>query len=128
VATAMVQSTRMVGSMFGTAVVGTLVTRLYAHHVDAALEAAGGMQWQSSLAEPQILIDHARAARFSASAAAAGHDPAALLGAARDILVGAVHSSQWLVAVVMMLALFWVRRIPPIDLHRPHAREGSSHE
>ncbi|HEX8963999.1 MAG TPA: MDR family MFS transporter [Rhodocyclaceae bacterium] len=125
VATAMVQSTRMVGSMFGTAVVGTLVTRLYAHRVEAALEASGGAQWRGWLAEPQILIDHPRAARFGEAVQAAGHDPAALLAAARDVLVGAVHSSQWLVAVVMMLALFWVRRIPPIDLHRAHPQEGN---
>lgn len=127
VATAMVQSTRMVGSMFGTAVVGALVTRLYAHQVGAMLEPAAA-PWQAWLAEPQILVDHALAARFSAAARSVGQDPAALLSGARDILVNAVHSSQWLVAAVMMLALFWVRRVPPIDIHQPHGQEAIRHE
>jgi EmrB/QacA subfamily drug resistance transporter len=127
VATAMVQSTRMVGSMLGTAVVGMLVTRIYAHRVDATLEAADGSPWKSWLAEPQILIDHALAGRFGDAARAAGQDAGALIAGARDVLVGAIHSSQWLVVGVMMLALFWVRRIPPINLHRP-PREGAKHE
>jgi EmrB/QacA subfamily drug resistance transporter len=118
VATAMVQSTRMIGSMLGTAVVGALVTRLYAHNIGTTLQATAGEPWRAWLAEPQILVDRALAARFGAAAQAAGQDPAALLAGARDLLVDAVHSSQWLVAAVMMLALFWVRRVPSIDLHQ----------
>ncbi len=127
VATAMVQSTRMVGSMLGTAVVGTLVARLYAHKVDALL--GGGLEpWRAALAAPRILVDHAQAARFSAAAQSAGHDALALLNAARGVLVDSIHASQWLVAAVMMLALFWVRRVPRIDLHSPAGREASSYE
>jgi EmrB/QacA subfamily drug resistance transporter len=128
VATAMVQSTRMIGSMLGTAVVGTLVTRLYAHRVEAALGAGSESQWTSWLAEPQILVDHALAARFMAAASAAGHDAAAMLVVARGQLVDAVHGSQWLVVAVMVLALFWVRRIPPINLHRSPGPEASNHD
>ncbi|MGE5467877.1 MAG: MDR family MFS transporter [Ignavibacteria bacterium] len=120
VATAMVQSTRMMGSMLGTAVVGTLVTRLYAWKIEALPDAA---RWREWLAEPQILVDHALAARFAAAADAAGQDASALILAARGLLVDAVHASQWLVAVGMLLALFWVRRIPPIHLHRPYVPE-----
>ncbi|HEX8986647.1 MAG TPA: MFS transporter [Rhodocyclaceae bacterium] len=119
IATAMVQSTRMVGSMLGTAVVGMLVTQTYAWRVGGMVAGGADTAWAGWLAEPQLLVDHALAARFGAAATAAGRDAAALLDGARGMLVGAVHASQWLVAGVLVLALFWVRRIPPIDLHRP---------
>jgi hypothetical protein len=124
----MVQSTRMIGSMLGTALIGTLVTRLYAFNIDAAFPVGAGAAWAAPLSEPQILVDHALAARFATAAQAAGQDAGMLLSAARSVLVDAIHGSQWLVAAVMLLALFWVSRIPPINLHRPVGREADIRE
>jgi MFS family permease len=128
IATAMVQSTRMVGSMLGTAVVGMLVSRVYEHRVAALVPAEAVAAWAGALGEPQVLVDRSLAVDFIAAAQRAGHDGAALLSGARDVLVSAVHGSQWLVAAAMLLALFWARRVPPIDIHRPPGSAGVSHE
>jgi hypothetical protein len=127
VATAMIQSMRMIGGMLGTALIGTLVSHLYAYRIGAMLQARGGAQWASWLHEPQILVDHALAARFGAAAQQAGQDAAALLAGARGSLVEAIHGSQWLVVAVMMLALWGVRRIPPISLHHHIVSEEEGH-
>ncbi|MDD5250576.1 MAG: MFS transporter [Rhodocyclaceae bacterium] len=129
VATAMIQSMRMIGGMLGTALVGTLVSHLYAHQVHAMLLAHDGAQWSAWLDEPQVLVDHALAARFAAAALHAGQDAASLLAGARGSLVDAIHGSQWLVVAVMLLALWGVRRIPPLSLHHPVAgKEEDRHE
>ncbi|EAP70699.1 Hypothetical Protein RRSL_00166 [Ralstonia solanacearum UW551] len=52
IATALLQSLRMVGGMVGTALVGTLVSERYAGGVGDALRADGAMQWLHRLAMP----------------------------------------------------------------------------
>ncbi len=59
IATAMLQSLRMVGGMVGTALVGTMVTRSYTAGVERALQAAGASDWAGRMTRPQILIDKA---------------------------------------------------------------------
>jgi EmrB/QacA subfamily drug resistance transporter len=71
VATAMMQSTRMVGGMLGTALIGAFVTRSAQHHGE---------------------------------------------------LVSAIHSGQWIVVALLVLAMVVARRIPPIYLHEPAVR------
>ena len=67
VATAMIQSTRMIGGMLGTALVGVFVTRRYAAGVDALPVAP---QWLAWLRDPQILLNAETSARFEQLAAA----------------------------------------------------------
>jgi MFS family permease len=119
VATAMLQSMRMIGGMLGMALAGTLVSHRYAHGVNDMLQADNGIQWARWLDDPQILVNHTLAAKFGAEALQAGHDAALLLTGARTGLVNAIHSSQWLVVAVMALALWALRRVPAISLHRP---------
>ena len=59
IATALLQSLRMVGGMVGTALTGTLVNQMYSSGVRNALSADHAMQWHARLADPQILIDRA---------------------------------------------------------------------
>ncbi|HTY98438.1 MAG TPA: MDR family MFS transporter [Rhodocyclaceae bacterium] len=125
VATAMLQSMRMVGGMLGMALGGTLVSRIYAHGVDRLLADGDGARWSSWLEDPQILVNRGLAERFTA---AAGHDAAMWLAGARDALVNAIHSSQWVVVVVMLLALWLVRRVPPINLHHRPVAVEAAHE
>lgn len=115
VATALLQSMRMMGGMLGTALIGTFVSHRYVQGVDERLANANATQWAGWLADPQILVNHEQATRFLATA---GSQASALITGARDSLVDAVHHSQWIVLGMLGLGLFLVRRVPRIDLHR----------
>jgi EmrB/QacA subfamily drug resistance transporter len=118
VATAMLQSMRMVGGMLGTALIGTFVAHRYASGIDDMLAAGRGGQWTVWLEDPQILVNHALAAKFAAAVSMSGQNAAMLMDGARASLVGAIHRSQWLVVAFMCVALFGASRVPPIKLHR----------
>ncbi|MGC0154072.1 MDR family MFS transporter [Chromobacterium vaccinii] len=115
VSTAMLQSTRMIGGMLGTAVMGAVVSHHFQRGVAALVagDARGG-DWLRWLADPQTLLNAASLAQFRAAAAAA--HPDALLAATRLRLVDAIHFSQWLVAAVLLLGLWLVRKVPAIQL------------
>ncbi|AOY94797.1 MFS transporter [Cupriavidus sp. USMAA2-4] len=118
IATAMLQSLRMVGGMAGTALIGTLVDRRYADGVRAALAGAGANDWMPRLGDPQVLIDKAAQSGLLAQLHQAGHNGALLLEQARLSLVGAIHLGLVLGAVVAALGIWLARRVPPIKLER----------
>ncbi|MFJ5383710.1 MFS transporter, partial [Cupriavidus sp. CER94] len=120
IATAMLQSLRMVGGMVGTALVGTLVTRSYTTGVTASLAAANASDWASRLTDPQILIDKAAQAELLTHLQKAGHNGALLLEQARVSLVSAIHLGLLLAAVAALIGIWRVRRVPPIRLARVH--------
>lgn len=124
VATAMLQSMRMIGGMLGMAIVGTLVSHRYVAEVDILLLASDGMRWAPQLGDPQILLDTALARNFSDSLAATGHDAAMLLSGARDGLIAAIHSSQWIIAALIALAFLVVYHAPPVGFRRDTATGG----
>jgi MFS family permease len=117
VATAMLQSMRMVGSMLGTALVGSLISNLYVSKVNDMLVANHGIQWASWLDDPQILFNHVRAAKFLEVVHLTGHDAEIFLAGTRNALVDAIHDSQWFIAVFIVLAFWLVHRIPAINIH-----------
>ena len=117
IATALLQSLRMVGGMVGTALVGTMVSERYASGVGDALRADNATQWLHKLADPEILIDHDAQTALLTQMHAAGHDGAALLEAARHVLVGAIHIGLIAATVVAAIGLWRVRRVPPVVLH-----------
>jgi len=125
VATAVLQSTRMIGGMLGTALIGTLVSHRYSQGVNDMLAEHGALQWQSWLETPQILVTPAQTAKFHAAASAAGQDAAVLIDLARDSLVSAVHTSQWLVVMLMVLVAWLAYLVPPMQLS-PARNEASS--
>jgi EmrB/QacA subfamily drug resistance transporter len=127
VATAMLQSTRMVGGMLGMALCGSYISRSYVHGVNGMLAASGGSQWASWLDDPQILVNHALADKLNAAMAQAG-DGMALLDAAREAMVSAIHGSQWIVVALVALALWITRLVPPVDLHSETVIQEPSHE
>ncbi|POZ63310.1 MFS transporter [Chromobacterium alticapitis] len=126
VSTAMLQSTRMVGGMLGTAVMGVVVSRQFQHGVAAMLEARHGGAWQSWLADPQTLLNPAILAQFRLAAAAA--QPEALLAATRLQLVDAIHLSQWLVAILLLPGLWLARKVPAIQLSSMISAEAPRHD
>ncbi|PXW29285.1 MDR family MFS transporter [Paraburkholderia caballeronis] len=118
IATALLQSLRMIGGMFGTALTGTLVSHLYANGVRGALTADNAAHWFPQLADPQILINRDAQTSLIGELAHAGHNGEALLEAARDALVGAIHLGIAVAAAIAVVAIWQSRRVPPIRLRR----------
>jgi predicted MFS family arabinose efflux permease len=120
IATALLQSLRMIGGMIGTALTGTLVSHLYASGVSLALERDHAMHWLGDLSDPQILINREGQDTLLAQLAAAGHNGAMLLESARESLVAAIHIGLAVAAVVAVVSLWQSRRVPPVRLKRTH--------
>jgi EmrB/QacA subfamily drug resistance transporter len=121
IATALLQSLRMIGGMLGTAITGTLVNRMYAGTVQRTLELEQGQQWESTFKNPEILLDHASQQNLLAQTAQSGHDGMAILNAAREALVAAIHTGIALAIVFALLGLWMARRVPLVSFNRPVA-------
>jgi hypothetical protein len=121
ITTALLQSTRMVGGMLGTSIVGTIVAHHYASVVErtiSVLGASASAQWQPRFADPQILVDEALRDTLLRDLGAAGLDASALFDAARDALVQSVHIGVMLTAVAALVATLLVRRIGHITFRK----------
>lgn len=118
IATAMLQSLRMVGGMVGTALVGTLVTRSYMSGVTTALASADASSYAARMTDPQILIDKATQTELLTNLQQAGHNGALLLEQARLSLVNAIHLGLLLAAIAALIGIWRTRRVPPIKLER----------
>jgi len=116
IATALLQSLRMIGGMFGAALTGTLVTHQYASGVKAGLTTDHALHWLVQFADPQILISQAAQIPLLAELASQGHNGALLLEMARKALVTSVHLGVALAALVALYAIWHVRRMPPVKL------------
>jgi EmrB/QacA subfamily drug resistance transporter len=119
IATALLQSLRMIGGMIGTALTGTLVSHLYASGVNLALEKDHATHWLPDLSDPQILINVDAQRTLLAQLASAGHDGAALMEAARESLVAAIHIGLAVAAIVAAVSFWQSRRVPPVRLKGP---------
>jgi EmrB/QacA subfamily drug resistance transporter len=119
IATALLQSLRMIGGMIGTALTGTLVSHLYASGVNLALEKDHATQWSGDLGDPQILINRDAQETLLSQLTAAGHNGGVLLEAAREALVAAIHIGLALAAVVAVISVWQSRRVPPVRLKGP---------
>lgn len=118
IATALLQSLRMIGGMIGTALTGTLVSHMYASGVRSALENDRASQWFADLGDPQILINRDAQSTLLGQLAHAGHDGAMLLESAREALVAAIHLGLALAAIIAVVSVWQSRRVPPIKLQR----------
>jgi MFS family permease len=119
IATALLQSLRMRGGMLGTAVTGTLVNRMYSSGVQRTLELENGQQWQGAFHNPEILMDAASQQKLLAETMQSGHDGAAMLNAAREALVSAIHMGMALAIVMALVGLWMSRRVPRVSFSRP---------
>ncbi|MFX7764019.1 hypothetical protein ABTK05_20390, partial [Acinetobacter baumannii] len=81
----------MIGGMLGTAITGTLVSQMYGAGVQKALEGDHAAQWLKDFSDPEVLVNHDIQSVLLAQLMQAGHDGSALLEAAREALVGAIH-------------------------------------
>lgn len=118
IATAMIQSVRMIGGMLGMAIVGTLVTHLYISGVGNALRNARAGSWHATLEDPQVLVNAEVQSHFLAQLHALGLDGMSFIEAARVSLVTAVHSGLLATLVVALVGLLWVRKVPVVKFTR----------
>ena len=122
VASAMAQTTRMIGSMVGVGVASVLVNAFYARHTAAAL-----LHFQITdpaltqfLSSPQILIREQDQDALRALAQGLGLDAAPLFEAARQGLVSGTHAAFLLCAVIAGLSVLISWRLPHYTI-RPQA-------
>lgn len=118
IATALLQSLRMIGGMIGTALTGTLVTRLYAGGVKDALHSSGAERWFDGMRDPRILVDVDAQHRLMQALTQAGFDGAALIGAAREALVAAIHVGLAVATAVAVFSVWQCRRVPQVKIRR----------
>lgn len=124
ITTAMLQSTRMIGGMIGTALVGTLVTHTYVQGVHRTVPGVGEASWGAALLNPQVLVNPAVQSDFIVQLFRVELNGAALIDLARVSLIDAVHMGMGATLLVAVVATLWVLKVPFIDLKAgvpPHA-------
>jgi len=119
IATALLQSLRMIGGMVGTAVVGSVVSNTYASRTAAALSQRVDADSMAQLADPRILVDIDTQTRLLAQWKAHGLDGMAVLDTARQALVTAIHGGQAIALAVALVGLWCVYRAPKVKLASP---------
>ncbi|AYQ88446.1 MFS transporter [Burkholderia gladioli] len=129
ITTALLQSTRMVGGMLGTSVLATIVQHHYAGGVAESISVLGASvsaQWLPQLADPRVLVDPGVAGTLLGRLHAAGLDGAALLEAARRVMVQSIHIGIALAGCAAVAAAWLVRRIAHIRFSKPPSAASSA--
>ncbi|WP_051078252.1 MDR family MFS transporter [Leeia oryzae] len=116
IGTAMLQSLRMTGGMLGTALIGTFMNHHYRQQLTERLGPYANAAWAQGLYDPQLLVNHPQAKVFIETAIIAGRNYHTYLNQAQLSLVGAIHDSQWLVAVTLLIALAIALKVPHLTL------------
>jgi len=121
IATALMQSSRMVGGMFGTSLIGTLVTHSYESGVTARLDRSLTSPLPQALADkfrdPQLLVDPVAQKQMLLAMSDSANNGRELLAAARDVLVNSVHLGMLLTAVAAFVAVLLSRRVIQLKLN-----------
>ena len=118
IATALLQSLRMVGGMLGTAIVGTMVGHLYASQITDTLDGHVDAASLAQLSDPRVLVDAESQTHLLAQWATQHLDGSMILDTTRAALVAAIHSGMGVSLVVALISLWFVRRMPLIRLER----------
>jgi len=125
IATAVLQSTRMIGGMIGMATVGSLVNYHYVNQIRRAAADQGLPSPASRLEDPQLLVNAHQQADFVSGMHSLGIDGAALIELARSAMVSAVHWGLVLVVLAMVAGFFWVRCVGKVVLVRDAGSAGN---
>ena len=120
IASALIQTTRMMGSMVGTSIAAVIVNTSYSRHVDSLLNSHNikdnGVM--ALLDSPQILVRVQDQAALGKLAATQHFDATALLDGARAGLINGVHHTYLACAVIVILAIVLALRLPHFEVHR----------
>jgi EmrB/QacA subfamily drug resistance transporter len=119
IASALIQTLRMLGSLVGAALSGVVVDRLYRLQVGRQLEAAGANSLLDFFRDPQVLVSAETRERLMAAAGSGiGVEHVdQLLQGARQALITAVHSALWISVVLCAVALSCAFRLPQFKPH-----------
>ncbi|PAS97916.1 MAG: MFS transporter [Candidatus Dactylopiibacterium carminicum] len=118
VGSALVQTTRMLGSMLGVGIAGVLVNARYAWDVERLLAdlPVRSEVVDALMSSPQILIRVADQAQLASLASGLGIDSVTLLAQARHALVQGVHNGFILSAVMAAVSLVISLRLPRYEI------------
>ncbi len=124
--TAVIQSTRMVGGMLGTALIGMFVTRVYSLRVPGSLS-----PWKDvipasliqPLQNPQLLVNRRDEGALLSQLARLGVNGTLVMETLRRVLVASIHYGFLLTALIAIIAVWKVRRISHIRFSRPPNEE-----
>jgi hypothetical protein len=120
ITTAVIQSTRMVGGMLGTALIGTFVTHMYIARVPAALTSSVGNLPGSivnRLQDPQVLVDRGGAETLFQHLGQSTAHANLLLAILRNVFVTSIHLGFAVTAVAAIAAVWQVSRISHMRFH-----------
>ncbi|GAA5169853.1 hypothetical protein GCM10025770_31940 [Viridibacterium curvum] len=120
VASALIQTMRMLGSMLGTSGAAVIINSRYASQVEPAT-ATLGAEVQHLLDTPQVLVRVADQTQLQTLASAGQFDPGALLETARRGLIEGVHLGFAACIVLLCFAIWMAWRLPHFDAHRRDA-------
>lgn len=125
ISTAVLQSTRMIGGMLGTAVLGSVVTHYYLERVRMLnVSAFGKGDWLVRLEDPQVLVNGQVQSDFIALLQRQGLHGESFILHARESLVWGIHAGLALSVVVAVLGLVWLFRMPVFQFR--HNRQTAS--
>jgi len=114
ISTAVLQSTRMIGGMLGTAVVGSIVTHYYIERVrQLDVTPFGNGAWLSRLEDPQVLVNTQVQSEFIGALQRLGLHGETFILHARESLVWGVHAGLAMAVVMAVAGLVWLIRMPP---------------
>lgn len=118
VGTALIQTTRMIGSMLGVGIAGVIVNARYALDVGDALQTlpVKDAALDALMRSPQVLIREADQATLQVLAGKLGFDPGVLLDQARHALVNGIHTGFVFCALMAALGVAISLRLPRYEI------------
>ena len=126
IASALIQTLRMLGSLVGAALSGVVVERLYRHRVGQMLADAGANSLLDFFKDPQVLVSAATRQRLldTAGSSIGVERIDQFLQGARAALIVSVHSALWISVALCAVALACALRLPQF---KPQGTSAPSH-
>jgi EmrB/QacA subfamily drug resistance transporter len=116
IATALLQSLRLVGGLLGTAVFGSVVSYLYRQSIEELFAAHGGSAFVAAFLDPRVLLDVAAREQAVQHLQAAGLDALGLVVGARRVLAESIELGVAGCASLAIWGLWKLSRIPAVRL------------
>jgi EmrB/QacA subfamily drug resistance transporter len=127
VASALIQTTRMLGSMVGTSVAAVIVNASFSRHVSGILDTAAISSGavRDLLDTPQILVREQDQTALVELGKSLHFDASQLLDHAREGLISGVHHAWVACALIVIFAIVLALRLPHFALHAPDKPNGT---
>ncbi|MDB5800011.1 MAG: hypothetical protein JWL63_950 [Rhodocyclales bacterium] len=118
IASALIQTMRMLGSMIGTSVAGVIVNASFSRHAGELLDKAhiSDERVTALLNTPQVLVREQDQASLMQLGQSLNFDVVKLIADARDGLVNGIHNAYIGCAVVVAISIVIALKLPPFAL------------